>query len=100
MFDSKDEMVAVTKFKTGLGKGTTRVLKKTAAWKGQESTDTPYDEKETPLYTFSSSERVTNPASSGVADSPLTWDSDGLLLTRSRVQDDDEGGRGYILAVQ
>merc|ERR1711918_268521 len=40
----------------GLGKGTTRVLKKTAVWKGQESKDTPYDDKETPLYTFSSIE--------------------------------------------
>merc|ERR1712187_551793 len=52
VLDAEGKMVLVGKFKTGWGKGTTRMLKPTPAFKGQESKDTPHKDKETPLYHF------------------------------------------------
>lgn len=50
--DAAGKLIAITKFKTEFGGGRTRMMKPTATWKGQESTDTPWDEKETPVYNF------------------------------------------------
>lgn len=54
--DVQGKVLTVTKFKMGFGSGVTRLLKTKATFDGQESADTPYDDKQTPLYNFAKME--------------------------------------------
>jgi hypothetical protein len=50
------KVLGISKFKMGFGAGTTRLLKSKPTFDGQESTDTPYDSKETPMFNFAKME--------------------------------------------